>query len=265
MSNGTLGDMINRRLAGRPNPNFGPTEWTKAIFGIAATMSILHSKNVIHRDLKPANIFLDENWEVRIADFGLAKFMNNRLNMTQAVGTPQFMAPELFREENYTFPIDVYAYAVTVYSIFTNDTTLECGVLRNAVAFGQKICDGHRLRRPHGEREVPDAIWEMIESCWIQGPSQWPSFREIAQRVAAHRDLWFEGTNEAAFEEYQRRIMPDLEAIAQSPPIARRHTMALTLRNLAEDGDLRAQNEMTRRSLTQPIRPPATRFVFKRK
>lgn len=46
---------------------------------IAQAMQYLHGHKpkVIHRDLKPSNIFLDENWHVRVADFGNARFLSN--------------------------------------------------------------------------------------------------------------------------------------------------------------------------------------------
>jgi serine/threonine protein kinase len=121
MPNGTLEAMIKAKHEGRPTPQFGATEFSKAIFGIASTMARVHKQSAIHRDLKPANVFLDDRWEVKIADFGLAKVVAAGVKMTMQIGSPLFMAPELFEDDDsYTFSVDVFAFGMIVFSIFTD-------------------------------------------------------------------------------------------------------------------------------------------------
>lgn len=69
----------------------------------------LHENNIMHRDLKLANILLtskSEDATIRVADFGFAKILQNDLATTQ-LGTPIFMAPEIFNDDHYSYKADV--------------------------------------------------------------------------------------------------------------------------------------------------------------
>ena len=95
------------------------------IYGIASGMSYLHSHKVIHRDLKLENILLDEYLNPKISDFGLSKiidFLSISMNVQSQrglKGTPIYIAPEIYAEEEYSKSSDVYAFAFIVYEIIT--------------------------------------------------------------------------------------------------------------------------------------------------
>ena len=86
----------------------------------------LHMKRVIHRDLKTLNILLNDDTP-KITDFGLSKIMHTNMdsmsmNSTMGVkGTLIYLPPESLFECEYSKATDVYAFAVTVYEIMTNE------------------------------------------------------------------------------------------------------------------------------------------------
>ena len=77
-------------------------------------LKYIHENNVIHRDIKPENLVLDENGYVRITDFGIAK-ENMPDNSTETSGTPGYMAPEVMKAKNHSFPVDFFAIGVIGY------------------------------------------------------------------------------------------------------------------------------------------------------
>ncbi len=88
---------------------------------IAEGLACAHESEVLHRDLKPENGILTWKGVPKIADFGLAKFIPgiNTDQNKQIVGTPHFMAPELFHRLPATPASDVYALGVCYYLMLT--------------------------------------------------------------------------------------------------------------------------------------------------
>lgn len=101
----------------------------------AEALAHAHATGTIHRDIKPDNILITKNGIVKVADFGLAKVMDEDVSMTQSgagLGTPLYMAPEQARDAKHVDQrADVYALGATLYHLltgelpFTGDSALE--------------------------------------------------------------------------------------------------------------------------------------------
>jgi len=77
----------------------------------AQGMNYLHtfSPPIIHRDLKSHNLLVDENFCVKVTDFGLAKLMSTETAKTFC-GTMPWTAPEIFKSDGYTTKADIYSF-----------------------------------------------------------------------------------------------------------------------------------------------------------
>ena len=94
-------------------------------------LEYIHENNVIHRDIKPENLVLDEKGYVRITDFGIAK-ENMPDNSSETSGTPGYMAPEVMKSKNHSFPVDFFAIGVIGYEFMTG-TRPYCGKNRKEI------------------------------------------------------------------------------------------------------------------------------------
>jgi serine/threonine protein kinase len=89
---------------------------------IASGLDAAHALDIVHRDIKPSNIIITPQGVAKIIDFGVA-FASDDIFTThagQAIGTPAFMAPEQARGRAIGPASDQYAFAMTIYKIFTN-------------------------------------------------------------------------------------------------------------------------------------------------
>ena len=89
----------------------------------AEALKHAHSQNMVHRDIKPDNILITQKGIVKVADFGLAKAMDEEVSMTQSgtgLGTPLYMAPEQARNAKHVDErVDIYALGATLYHLLT--------------------------------------------------------------------------------------------------------------------------------------------------
>ncbi|WP_255637576.1 bifunctional serine/threonine-protein kinase/formylglycine-generating enzyme family protein [Hyalangium versicolor] len=128
---GELGDsayIVSEYLAGQSLERLSlPLPWRRALslgLRLAGGLSAAHRQGVLHRDLKPANVFLTVEGEVKLLDFGLAEFFSAGQctafrGRGSPVGTPRYMAPELFRGEPATPRSDIYSLGLIFHELCT--------------------------------------------------------------------------------------------------------------------------------------------------
>ncbi|XP_020596116.1 probable serine/threonine-protein kinase WNK3 [Phalaenopsis equestris] len=120
-----------------------------------------HDPPVIHRDLKCDNIFVNGNQgEVKIGDLGLAAILRQCHSAHSVIGTPEFMAPELYEEE-YNELVDIYAFGMCLLELVTFEYPYaEC---KNAAQIYKKVTSGIK---PASLTKVKDpGIRQFIEKC----------------------------------------------------------------------------------------------------
>lgn len=102
--------------------------WTKTLellLPICEALDYAHSQKIVHRDLKPSNILLDEERGPLLTDFGFARLMgDNSVSMSLSggiLGTPAYIAPEVWEMDTAEIPADIYALGCIVYEMLTGE------------------------------------------------------------------------------------------------------------------------------------------------
>ena len=131
-----------------------------------------HDQNMIHRDIKPDNILVTAKGVVKVADFGLAKAVDDDVSMTQSgtgLGTPLYMAPEQARNAKHVDKrTDIYALGSTLYYFvtgklpFTGENTLELIVAKEKGTFTHA--------RKHNP-QIPERLDLMIDKMLMKDPN----------------------------------------------------------------------------------------------
>ncbi|KAL8154276.1 hypothetical protein V2J09_012036 [Rumex salicifolius] len=146
-------------------------------YDVAKGMNYLHKRNppIVHRDLKSPNLLVDKKYTVKVCDFGLSRLKANTfLSSKTAAGTPEWMAPEVLRDEPSDEKSDVYSFGVILWEIATMQQPW--GNLNPAQVVAAVGFRGKRLDIP---RDVNPHVASLIEACWINEPGKRPSFANI--------------------------------------------------------------------------------------
>ena len=133
-----------------------------------------HDPPIIHRDLKCDNIFVNgASGELKIGDLGMATALLTAQKASSVLGTPEYMAPELY-EEDYDERVDIYSFGMCILEMITYDFPYcEC---ENAAQIYKKVCAGVK---PQGLEKVKDPqLRELVELC-LSGKDDRPSAREL--------------------------------------------------------------------------------------
>lgn len=156
---------------------------TKVIEAIA----YLHARGIVHRDIKPENLLLstkDEDTQVKIADFGLAKILGDSIMMQTACGTPGYVAPEILRAQGYGKEVDMWSVGVVTY-------ILVCGFPpfynENIPLLFESILKADFDFPMEDWEHISDDCMDFIDQLLVVDPSQ----RLTAQQALKHS--WLQG------------------------------------------------------------------------
>ncbi len=189
-----------------------PLPWThrrKILFGVASALAYLHQEcenQVIHRDIKTSNIMLDEGFNARLGDFGLARQIEHDKSpdATVAAGTMGYLAPEYLLTGRATEKTDVFSYGAVVLEVASGRRPIEkdvssagkVGVSTNLVEWVWSLHKEGRLlsaadARLGGEFDEGEMIRVLMVglACSHPDPLARPTMRGVVQMLVGEAEV----------------------------------------------------------------------------
>lgn len=164
----------------RPTPRGLKENWIIPILReVAAAIRSVHDAGIVHRDIKCANVLITEDGAVQLCDFGVAGIIENKVDKrTTFIGTPHWMAPELFQPSpSYGKEVDIWAFGSMAFEMAT-------GLPPNARS-GVAIEDLGLLVKKHAPRlegsTYSEGLRSIVAYCLEENPSDRPDIHAVQQ------------------------------------------------------------------------------------
>uniref|UniRef100_A0A8C3CQK7 Tyrosine-protein kinase n=1 Tax=Cairina moschata TaxID=8855 RepID=A0A8C3CQK7_CAIMO len=140
---------------------------------IAEGMAFIEAKNYIHRDLRAANILVSDTLCCKIADFGLARLIeDNEYTAREGAKFPiKWTAPEAINYGTFTIKSDVWSFGILLTEIVTYGRIPYPGMTNPEVI--QNLERGYRMPQPDN---CPQELYELMMQCWKERPEERPTF-----------------------------------------------------------------------------------------
>nr|XP_028564474.1 serine/threonine-protein kinase SIK2 isoform X3 [Podarcis muralis] len=185
------------------------SEARRKFWQILSAVEYCHSRKIVHRDLKAENLLLDNNMNIKIADFGFGNFYKSGEPLTTWCGSPPYAAPEVFEGQQYEGPqLDIWSMGVVLY-------VLVCGALPfdgpTLPILRQRVLEG-RFRIPYFMSEECE---HLIRRMLVLDPSKRLTIAQIKEHkwmlveVPVQRPILYpQGQeNEPSIGEYNEQVL----------------------------------------------------------
>ncbi len=182
----------------------GRQPWTRVrrmMLQICQALDAAHEKGIVHRDMKPDNCFRIKRGGnhdfIKLLDFGIAKVIVDGQNPSRAdkpkmateagtlLGTPEYMAPEIARDQKADARVDVYSLGIVMYELLTGSVPFKGQTFMATVAM-QMVDAPQPPRKRAPDADIPEVIEQVVMKALEKDPvDRFQSVRELADAIIA--------------------------------------------------------------------------------
>jgi len=181
------GGNLAARVAQGPLPLEHCLNWMKQL---ASGLSFAHKRGVVHQDVKADNIFITNEGDLKIGDFGLARLLVGRVYLnsaTKGMGTPAYMSPELCRGEQQDHRSDIYSMGILFFEMCTGQLPFRAqGMIEMAMKHTNAPVPSAKRLNP----EIPDVLDRVVKRMMAKQPDD--RYKSMTDVLGIVDDLIFE-------------------------------------------------------------------------
>ena len=156
---------------------------------ICKALELCQRYNIIHRDIKPENIFISDNRDYKLGDFGIARTIERTSSGLSKKGTYSYMAPEVYAGKEYGFSVDTYSLGLVLYRMLNKNRGPFLPQPPEAITFGSREqalarrMSGEPLPRPfYGEGRLSEIV---LKACAFDPKDRYSSPQQLRQELEA--------------------------------------------------------------------------------
>ncbi|ELP89031.1 protein serine/threonine kinase, putative [Entamoeba invadens IP1] len=160
----------------------------KYLVDVTKALVYLHTSGVLHRDIKPDNVLIFDVTSIittnaKLSDFGSSRNINlllSNMSFTKGVGTPVYMAPEIYNKNRYSVAADVFALGITIFECMKWGEAYDGEMFTFTWQVPDYVNKGNRLPKPEN---VTDEMYDIIQKCWSHDPKKRPTASEVCKSL----------------------------------------------------------------------------------
>ena len=156
---------------------------------ICKALELCQRYNIIHRDIKPENIFISDNGDYKLGDFGIARTIERTTSGLSKKGTYSYMAPEVYAGREYGFSVDTYSLGLVLYRMLNKNRGPFLPQPPEAITFSSREqalarrMSGEPLPRPfYGEGRLGEIV---LKACAFDPKDRYSSPQQLRQELEA--------------------------------------------------------------------------------
>ncbi len=206
--------------------------------------------HIVHRDIKPSNIFVSENGDYKLGDFGIAKTVEKTSGGTR-IGTYEYMAPEVYMDQPYGSGADIYSLGMVLYWLLNKRRTPflplppKLPTAKDKEIARRKRLSGENLPLPAtGGQEIQQIVFK---ACAYKPEDRYQSAEEMLNELETIRITPFHSSLAATADNAQRKMFTDKPGEADEKAIDTNRVFMDT----ADEEEDETVGAFSRRSSTQ--------------